>query len=314
MTQEEINRKINNIKAIWGIENMRITPREEERIRLYLMDEITEEELMRDIIADRCGIVGMYKVKSSEEQDKDRDILRRIKWRQDVYFEQLQLRIKLEGIDGYAMVNEADRAFSSRRAASVCKIKGAFDLKHFLNIHEHLFQDVYYFAGKIRDVPMQIDPVTRFVSPMELKERLDVFFANIKKENYFKGLSREKLIERMAEYLTDINIIHPFREGNGRSKRVFFQELIESIGYYIDWGKCTRQEWIFADECAFDSSRDGKRDTSYLKILLDRAIEPMMKKHVGMSSAWQEYCNTPLKETPMKKSDKNMVKDENCME
>lgn len=244
-----------------------------------------------------------YIIKSEEEQNKDIEFLNRIKWRQDIYFEQLQLRNKLVGVDTIEKVNIADRELSSDRLMMIDP-SGKCDLQHLLFIHGYLFQDIYYFAGKLRDVPMEIDPVTRFVSPKFLPERLNKFFSNLKKENNLKGLEKDKFIERMAEYLTDINILHPFREGNGRSKRVFFQELARQAGYELDWAKCSKEEWKFADECAFDSSRDGKRDTSYLKILLERAISPEAKNQGKMTSAWEEYMNTPMPEKPAPSSEK----------
>lgn len=236
-----------------------------------------------------------YEVKSETEQIRDVEILNRIKWRQDIYFEQLQLRNKLVGIDTYEKVNIADRDVSSERLMML-DTTGKCDMQHFLSIHEYLFQDIYYFAGKLRDVPMEIDSVTVFTGPNQLPVKLKKFFDNLKRENNLKGLSKENFIERMAEYLTDINILHPFREGNGRTKRVFFQEVSKQAGYDLNWAKCSKEEWKYADECAFDSSRDGCRDTTYLKILLDRAVEPLVKTRNKTSEAWQEYMNTPLKE------------------
>lgn len=264
------------MKAIWGIENMHFSDDDIKRKTAFLNGEITAEELLSaNPDPDGKGRVR-YRLKSEAEQKKDAEIIARVRWRPDIYFEQLQLRNKLDGVETYAKVNVADKAVSSERFI-MADVSGKCDEEHFMSLHGYLFQDIYYFAGKLRDVPLAIDSVTRFVPPKELPEKMKRFFTDLKREKCLKGLDKENFVDRLAEYLTDINIIHPFREGNGRTKRVFFREVARQAGYDLDWSKCSGEEWICADECAFDSSRDGKRDVSYLKTLLDKAIAPVEK-------------------------------------
>lgn len=256
-----------------------------------------------------------YKTKTQEEQKKDLQILDRVKWRQDVYFDLLQLRNKLVGIDTYDKVNEADRTFSERRAAMLYAeraVVGVCDKKHLLDIHEYLFQDIYYFAGKLRDVPMEIDSVTRFEGPKALPVKLDNMFERLKKEGNLQNLTKETFIDRTANYLTDLNVLHPFREGNGRTKRIFFTELAKQAGYDLDWSKCSKNEWKMADECAFDSNRDNQRDVSYLKHLLDRAVTPLNASSSHNNDAWKDFMRS-AKTEPEKAQDKAKVK-QNFME
>lgn len=220
------------------------------------------------------------KFKSKEQQAQDissLELYKRID--PETYFHGLQLINKIEGADTYEKVNALDRKLSLSRYGDLQKkpLEGNFDLAHLKAIHGYLFQDIYYFAGQLRDMPMQIDPVTRFVNPYKIESLLDVFFQKLQKSNFLKGLGKKSFITQMAQRLTDINIIHPFRDGNGRSKRVFFSELAKNAGYELNWYRCTNNEWKYADECAFDSSRDGKRDISYLKYLLDKAVSPIGK-------------------------------------
>lgn len=267
-------RKISDMKAIWGIENMRFSDDDIKRKTAFLNGEISEEELLSANPDPGRKGTDRYRLKSEEEQKRDAEIIARVRWRPDIYFEQLQLRNRLDGVETYAKVNVADKVVSSERFI-MADVSGKCDENHFMSLHGYLFQDIYYFAGKLRDVPLAIDPVTRFVPPKELPEMMKRFFKKLKQENNLKGLKKEDFVDRLADYLTDINIIHPFREGNGRTKRVFFQELARQAGYDLDWSKCSGEEWISADECAFDSSRDGERDVSYLKALLDKATEPI---------------------------------------
>lgn len=238
-----------------------------------------------------------YVTKSKEQQALDLESLslyKRIS--RDDYFEYLQLITKLEGIDTYEAVNKADRELSTVRALKLEKhpLDGEFDLDRFQRTHEYLFQDIYYFAGQLRDLPMEIDSVTRFASPKFLEMRLPEFFRQLKADNYLRGLPKSKFIGKLANYLTDINILHPFREGNGRTKRQFFGELSATAGWKLDWNAVSKDEWKMADECAFDSSRDKCRDTSYLRILLDKAIQPIgVQKIVPVQT---EGKNAPVQE------------------
>lgn len=59
--------------------------------------------------------------------------------------------------------------------------------------------------------------------------------------------SDKELIEQIADLFCEMNLLHPFREGNGRVQRFFFEELLFTLGYEITWPKISRQEWIDAN-------------------------------------------------------------------
>lgn len=103
-------------------------------------------------------------------------------------------------------------------------------------------------------------------------------FNELKSDNYLKNLDKTTFCSKLADKMTMLNKIHPFREGNGRTKRIFISQLSQAAGYDINWNACNKKEWIIADQCAFDSLRDyGKADTSYLEHLLDRAVAPIAR-------------------------------------
>ena len=68
----------------------------------------------------------------------------------------------------------------------------------------------------------------------DLGERI---FNRLKKLNYFAGLSREEYVTEIADLYNSINILHPFHEGNGRTQRIFFIQLIRYAGYNIDFSE-----------------------------------------------------------------------------
>lgn len=259
------------------------------------------------------------RIKTAKEQVQDRDILTRCRFNLSVYFDLLLLRNKLD-INNHKELNVAEREITQRKAAGIDKnVVGACDQEHFCEIHKYLFEDIYYFAGKLRDVPMEIDSVTRFAGPDTLPGKLSSFFDKLAKDKNLKSLPKEQFVDKTAQYLTDINILHPFREGNGRTKRLFFSELARQAGYELDWAKCTKQEWKLADECAFDSSRDGNRDVTYLKILLQKAVAPTVEAKAKMTNEWAEFyasgsCMATVPPNSADKGNKNMKTAENLME
>ncbi len=73
--------------------------------------------------------------------------------------------------------------------------------------------------------------------------------------------------------MTELNILHPFRDGNGRSKRAFVTQLASEAGYQINFSKVSSDQWHTADAAAFDNARDGDYNDDYLQHLLSIAVE-----------------------------------------
>lgn len=135
-----------------------------------------------------------------------------------------------------------------------------FDKKHFLNIHKFLFEDLYSFAGKTRTENISKGEFT-FASWEFIEEQLDYLLNKLKSENYLEGLSKEELSKRLAFYLSELNVLHPFREGNGRTIREFIRELAYKNGYILDLTQHTAEE-------IFNASVKSVYDTSELENIL----------------------------------------------
>jgi len=113
-------------------------------------------------------------------------------------------------------------------------ILGDFDLKHLTVIHHQLFANIYSWAGKLRTVEMTKDD-TRFAPVAYLEQAAKITFDELKNERYLDDLSDVEYIRRFAHYYSEVNILHPFREGNGRAERVFFTLLAQRSGRHIAW-------------------------------------------------------------------------------
>ncbi len=129
-------------------------------------------------------------------------------------------------------------------------IVGQFDLAHLQHIHLALFQDVYDWAGKIRAVDISRGN-SRFANVRFIESAANDIFKKLARENWLKGLDTNALSKRLAHYLSEINALHPFREGNGRVQRIFISQLSESAGYQLDYSDLEQEQIYQAMELAF---------------------------------------------------------------
>ena len=131
-------------------------------------------------------------------------------------------------------------------------IKGNFSKTHLMNIHKFIFEDIYAFAGKVRRE--QISKAdTMFYPPNLINRELDKLFAKIKEENMFKETDEKKNFDNLAYVMAQLNLIHPFREGNGRSVREFIRLMAKRMGYDLNWGNIGRDELLEASVLSVDN-------------------------------------------------------------
>ena len=124
-------------------------------------------------------------------------------------------------------------------------IIGNFDIEHLKNIHKYLFEDVYPFAGNFRTENIA-KGVFRFAEWEYIEPELERLLNELKQENYLENLSKENLAERLAYYLSELNVLHPYREGNGRTTREFIRELALKNGYILDLRKVSPKDFLNA--------------------------------------------------------------------
>lgn len=107
-----------------------------------------------------------------------------------------------------------------------------FNIDFYKYIHSFLFQEIYDFAGKFRNIVL-IKGNTRFCEPQYIEANLQKIFEELKEEKYLLDLKKKIFISRIAYYYTELNAIHPFREGNGRTNRIFIDLLAKKNNYDI---------------------------------------------------------------------------------
>lgn len=124
-------------------------------------------------------------------------------------------------------------------------IEGNFDLNHLQKIHKHIFQDVYNWAGNMRVVDISKGN-TPFAYNQFIKEQSEVLFRKLRKEDNLINYDIDKFSDRLAYYAGEINIIHPFREGNGRSTREFIRSLADNAGFKINYSEISKERLMNA--------------------------------------------------------------------
>lgn len=146
-------------------------------------------------------------------------------------------------------------------------IKGKFDFRHLKDIHRFIFQDVYAWAGKVRDI--DIGKGNLFCRAQFIEDYAVSVFSDFYGSCYEARKDKVSFIETLARHYGDMNALHPFREGNGRSQREFTRELCLKCGYVFDLTRTSHKEMLNASVLSFD-----KGDNSGLSTIFDKCCIP----------------------------------------
>jgi cell filamentation protein len=143
----------------------------------------------------------------------------------------------------------------------------AYDPGHLCAIHRRILGDIYDWAGQLRTVA--IAEGSWFCLPQYIESSAAETFRALRGENLLRGLSRNAFIERLTYYLGEVNAIHPFREGNGRAQRAFFEQLAGEAGFILDWQRLDADRNIAASAAIM-----GGDPTLMRKMLDELVMEP----------------------------------------
>ena len=141
---------------------------------------------------------------------------------------------------------------------------GNFDVEHFIKIHKFLFEDIYPFAGKFRTENIAKGYFS-FAEWEYIDTELRKLLEKLHKSNLLKDDTRAELVKDLAYYLAELNVLHPFREGNGRTIREFIRELAYKNGYLLDLQKVEPSE-------VYDAFLKSVIDTTDLENVIDKCL------------------------------------------
>ncbi|MBB4868104.1 cell filamentation protein [Pseudomonas nitritireducens] len=174
----------------------------------------------------------------------------------------LRNRLNIRDDDQLAL---AERDFSEIAASQIEFELPPYDLAYLKRIHRTLFLDVFEWAGEVRTVDISKGG-THFCNLLRIEIEASKIFVSLARSNWLEGLERAHLIRAAAECFGDLNMIHPFREGNGRAQRILFEHLIVNAGFEVDWWAVVPEEWLRANVAAVIC------DYSKLEAVFERCI------------------------------------------
>jgi cell filamentation protein len=137
--------------------------------------------------------------------------------------------INLAGLTDQAVLDDFETEMVALRAQEL-PMPGRFAPPHYRAIHRHLFQDVYAWAGRYRTV-RTFKGGNPFCFPEYIDTQMKQLFGRLPGRDFLPGVDSDAFILALASFLTELNVIHPFREGNGRTQQTFFGLLGNRAGH-----------------------------------------------------------------------------------
>lgn len=193
-------------------------------------------------------------------------------------FEELITKNKLDIKDLKSFEKESCRYTLLRTYNIILNpIKGDFSYEYLKAIHKYIFQDVFSWAGLDRDDLglknefKKLAPngtYSEFVPGIYLKDTAKQIFDFLKEDNYLRGCKTiDEFADALSEFYRNLDYLHPFREGNGRTSRIFINELAKNAGFKLDLGLINQNELINASVLA------NKCDLTKLRALIIKNLK-----------------------------------------
>lgn len=155
------------------------------------------------------------------------------------------------GIRDNDILDNAEREFTLLAAAEIPFKEPPYDFIYFCALHRALFGELFGWAGEVRSIDISKGS-SRFCSCNFIEREAGKIFSQLAENDYFKGLDKALFIQKVAEYYCEINVLHPFREGNGRTQRILFEHICVNAGYNLNLSGVTQEDWLNANIFGFN--------------------------------------------------------------
>jgi cell filamentation protein len=152
------------------------------------------------------------------------------------------------GITDPKALDEVERRFVIQRARRGMP-GGSFDLAHLRAIHRHLFQDIYDWAGELRTVE-----INKGGQQFQFRQYIETGMADVHRRlsraRFLRDLPPAEFAAQAGTIMGDVNYIHPFREGNGRTQAQYLKQLAAQAGHSLDLTRIDPAAWIEASKAS----------------------------------------------------------------
>lgn len=175
------------------------------------------------------------------------------------------------GITDHAEFSRVERVYSAMRLAELelSPLAGDFDLAHLQSIHRYVFQDVYDWAGIIRPFTL-VKGGDESCRPQFIESYAADIFGRLHADGLLHGLDVDQFAAKTGDLLADVNALHAFREGNGRTQRAFLSQLAAQAGHRLVWPAGPEKRNIEASRAAH------RGDNLQMRVLVTDALQPVV--------------------------------------
>jgi len=210
-----------------------------------------------------------------------------------------------------------EAAFVAARRAEIAAGFGpekTFNAAYLIALHQHLFQDVYEWAGKTRGEKVPLSDGTTasetefnkdgkdYLYARFLPTSFQQFDANLQQNNYWKGKDRADFGRAITDLITDFTAMHPFRKGNGRVLRIFLQELAKEAGHPLDFSVISRERMRHAAISLHELD-----DTTFYRSLIMELLDPERVAALKAGIAYFEAEDFPWNDYEIATADPGQV-------
>lgn len=164
---------------------------------------------------------------------------------------------KLGIVDSHQFMLAEQDITAKKSAMLLGESSNIFDFDYLKHIHKVLFEDIYGFAGQIRTVDIAKPGASApFAHAEYIESEAERIFSNLSDKKYLINMDLQTFVHEVADLSAELNALHPFRDGNGRTIRLFLILLADYAGYLLDYSQVSAEELINADKVAFEGNSD----------------------------------------------------------
>ena len=225
-----------NAIASTRMEGLSFSKKSEQDCLRYLDGHLDAATLVREVLRQRFGVVGEFARGFAVQLHDLADCYPCT----SVLINKFDLRSQQE-LDRVEAVLVTAKA-AQWEESPLCS---TFDFEHYKAIHRHLFCDLYEWAGVPRSINIS-KKGTQFCPADEIPRVSSAIFRRLAEQNFFQSLSFDDFVDAFVDFYIRTNELHPFREGNGRTQRVFLAQLAQHAGYQLDFSCIDPDELMVA--------------------------------------------------------------------